>query len=103
MTRPTFIDLNTIELNYYQCRVSLDKCNGSSNAVNYLSTKIYVPSERKNVKFKVFNVIKRRNEVKTLVKYISCDYKCKFNIGTCNSNEERNNGKSQCESKKYCT
>ena len=31
--------------------------------------------------------------LKTLVKYISCDYKCKVNSTTCNSNEKQNENK----------
>ena len=57
--------------------ISLDKCNGSYNAFNVLSTKIYVLSETKDV-----NMITRINKSKTLVKHISCDYKCKFDSTT---------------------
>ena len=40
--------------------ISLDKCNGSYNAVDVLSTKIYVLSETKDV-----NMITRINKSKT--------------------------------------
>ena len=36
MTRPTLTDLNLIELIYYPCMVSLDKCNESCNVVDGL-------------------------------------------------------------------
>ena len=80
---------------------NLDKSNGSYNAINDLSTKIYVPGITKDVNVKVFNMITRRNEAKMLVKRISCDCKCKFNSSTSNSNQKWNNDKCQCESKKY--
>ena len=64
--------------------VSLDKCNGSCNAIDDLSTKICVPSETKDVNVKVFRMITRINEVKSLVKHFSCDCKCKFDSTTCN-------------------
>ena len=32
MAIPALVDLNPIELNYYLFMVSLDKCNGNSNA-----------------------------------------------------------------------
>ena len=38
MTRFTLIDLISVELNYYQFLITLDKCNGSCNAVDDLST-----------------------------------------------------------------
>ena len=57
MNKPTFIDLNPVELNYYPSIVSLDKSNGSFNVVDDLSMKICVPSKTKNVNVKVFNMI----------------------------------------------
>ena len=45
MVRPTLIDLNPIEINYYPFMISLDKCNGSCNAADDLSIKLFVPSE----------------------------------------------------------
>ena len=52
MIRPTLIDLSPTNLNQYSCIVSLDKCNGSFNVVNDLSTKICVPSKTKDEKIK---------------------------------------------------
>ena len=63
--------------------ISLDKCNGSCNAVDELSTKICVQSETKDINFKLFNMITRINEVKTLVKRILYDCKCKLDSRTC--------------------
>ena len=55
-----------------------------------------------NVKvFKIYNMIRRMNEVKTLAKHSSCNCKCKFNGTTCNSNEKWNNNKCKFEYKKY--
>ena len=53
----------------------------------------FAPSETKEVNMKVFNMTKRINEAKALVKHISCDCKCKFNSTACKSNEKRNNDK----------
>ena len=62
--------------------------------VTYL--KKYVLSKTKDVNVKVFNMITKMNESKTLVKHISCDCKYKFNSVTCNSNQKLNNDKCQC-------
>ena len=67
--RPTLIELNPTELNYYPYMVSLDKCNGIRNAVDDLPTKMYVPRKTKDVNVKVFNMIARINEVTTLLKH----------------------------------
>ena len=56
--------------------------------------RICVLSKTKDVNVKVFNMITRINEVKTMVKHISNDCKCKFN-STCYSNQEWNIDKCQ--------
>ena len=42
-----------------------------------------------------------QNQAKTMTKHISCDFKCKFNSTTCNSNKKWNNKKCQRECKNY--
>ena len=84
MTRPTLINLNPVELNYYPSIISLDKYNGRYYGVD-LSTKIFVQSViKKNVK--VFNVIRRINEVKTLLNifHVAVIYQHYFKNRTCN-------------------
>ena len=59
----TLIDLNSIELNYYPFTISIDKCSGSFNVVDDVSTKICVPSETKDANVnKVFSMITRMND-----------------------------------------
>ena len=82
--------------------ISLDKCNGSCNAVDGLSITICVPSKKRS-NVKVFNMTRKIDEAKTLIKHISCDCKCRFNSVTCNSNQKWKNDKYQCECKKYRT
>ena len=40
MIMPTLIDLNSPEFDYFPFMISLNKCNGSCNAADDLSTKI---------------------------------------------------------------
>ena len=101
--RPTLIDLNSVELNYYPFMIRLQKCSGSCNAADDLSTKICVPIKTKDVKVKVFNTTTRTNEAKTLIKHISCDCKFKFDSTPCNSNQKWNNKTCQYECKNDCT
>ena len=83
MIRSTFIGLNPVELNYYPFIVNPDKCYGSCNDPD-LSTKICVPSKTKDINIKLFNMITKINEDKTLIKHISCDWKSKLPSTTCN-------------------
>ena len=55
--------------------VSLDRCNGTCDILGDLN-------------LIVFNVIIRKNEWKTLVRYISCDCKCTFSGRKLNSNQK---------------
>ena len=48
-------------------------------------------------------MIANKNEVKTMTKHISCDFKCKLNSTTCNSNQKWNNETCQWECKNYHT
>ena len=93
--------LNTVELKYYPFMIILDKCSGRCNSIDDLSTKIYVSSKTKDVNVKAFNIITNGNEAKTLTKYISCDFKCKLNGTTCNSNQTWNHESCRCECKNY--
>ena len=63
--------------------ISIEKCSGSCNSFDNLSTKICIPSKIKDINVKIFNMVTNNNEA--MVKYISCDCKCKFNSSICNS------------------
>ena len=39
--------------------------------------------------------------MKTLTKHVSCEFKCKFNVRKCNSNQKWNDYKYRCECKKH--
>ena len=52
MIRSTFIDISSTELNYFTFTISLDKCNGSCNVVDYLSKKYVSRAKQKTWMFK---------------------------------------------------
>ena len=76
--------------------IGLDKCNGSCNSVDDLSTKICVPNKTKNMTVRVLNMITNENEAKAMIKHISCGFKCKLNSTTYSSNRKWNNEICQC-------
>ena len=67
---------------------SLNKCNGICNVIDDCFAKTCVSSQRKDVHVKVFDMITRMNEVKTFLGHISCNFKCKSNSTTCNSDQK---------------
>ena len=74
MTRPTLIGLITDEhnqgLHYYQFLVNLDKRKGNYNSLDDPSNKICVPNETEDINLRVFYMITRINESKSLTKHI---------------------------------
>ena len=94
ITSPTLLVLNPVEFSYYPFMISLDKCNGSCNAVDDLSTKECVPSQTKDINVKVFNMLTRVNEAE--VKHVLCECKSKFGSTVCNSQQKWNDNKWHC-------
>ena len=91
ITQPTLINLQpneySQEFHYYPFSVKLDRCAESCNTINNLSNKVCVPNKTEDLNLKVFNMITRINELKTLTKHISCKCKCKFDETKCKSNQ----------------
>ena len=54
---------------------SLERCGGSCNTVDGLSSRICVPNKTEDANLNVFNMITKKNKSKTLTKHISCDCK----------------------------
>ena len=59
-------------------------------------------NKTKDASLSVLKMITGINELKTIMKHISCECKCKFGGRKCNSNPKWNNDKccSQCKNKK---
>ena len=66
------------ELNYYLFAVKLDKCVGSCNTLNDLCNKVCVSIKTKDLNLSRFAMISGINELKTLIKQISCRCRCKY-------------------------
>ena len=79
--------------------VSSDRCNRSCNTIDDLLSRISILSKTEDVNLNVFNMITRINELKTLRKHISYDYKCKSDDKKCNSSQKWNNELYRCECK----
>ena len=68
----------------------------------FLSPKICVPKETKDINVKELNISKNKDEAKARTEHISCDCKCKFNRTICNLSQKQNNKTCQCECRNYC-
>ena len=91
-TQPTLINLHP---NEYTKGLLLSIC--SYNTLNDLSNEVYFPNKTEDLYLNVFNGITGKNELKTLMKHKSCEYKGKYDGKKCNLNQYWKNGKCQCE------
>ena len=67
MVKPTFIDLNLDELQYYLYIISLERFDGGCNTVESPFGRIYVLIE---------------------IEDISCEWRCEFDDRKCNSRQK---------------
>ena len=97
MIQPTLINLHpneySQEFHYCPFAVKLDRCVGSCNTLNNLSTKVCAPNKTEDLILSVFNTITGINESKTLTKHISCKCNRRFKGNKCNSDQWWNNRK----------
>ena len=82
MFQPTLINLNpneySQELWYYPSVVNLDKCAGSCNTLDDLSSRVCVPNETEDLNLHFLNMITAINKSRALTKHISYKCKCTF-------------------------
>ena len=86
--QPTLINLHPNEyiqeIYYYPFLVKLDRCVGSCNTLNDLSSKVCAPNKTEKLNLSAFNMVTGINESKILTKHVSCECKCKFHGTKCN-------------------
>ena len=83
----------------YPFSVKLNKCVGSCNTLNDLSSRVCIPNKKEDLNLRLFSMITGINESKTSAKHLSCEFKCKFDGTICNSNRLWNNNKCWYECK----
>ena len=67
--------------------VCLDTCDEKCNTLED-KFGISIPNKIKDVNLKVLDMMKDKNESKTLIKHISCEWRCKFDGRKCNSEQK---------------
>ena len=96
MTEPTLNNLYPNEyierLCYYPFTVNLGRCMGSFSTLNDLFNRAFLPNKTE----KGFNMVPRINKLKTLIKHVLCECKCKINGRKCNLKQKWNISKRRC-------
>ena len=87
MPRPKILNVNEGigKALFYPYNVLVKKCSGSCDTLDNPISKICVPKIIKNVNMKVYNFLKRLNEIRNVLWHESCKCVCRLNSSVCNS------------------
>ena len=92
--------LVVITLHFILLVLKINRCSGNCNSINDSYAKICVPDIVKNLNVKVFNIMSRTNESRSIKLHETCKCICRLNKVTCNNKQKWNKDKCRCECKK---
>ena len=97
--RPEIININSNNPIFYPFSVKINRCNGNCNNINDPYARICVPDIVKNLNVKVFNLMSRTNETRSIKWYETCKCICRLNEIIWNNKQRWNEEKCRCECK----
>ena len=83
--RPKIFDVSSNNPIFYPFSVKINRCSGDCNSINDSYTKICVPDVVKNLNVKVFNLMSRTNESRSIKLHETCKCICRLNKIICNN------------------
>ena len=84
---------------FYPFSIKVNKCNGNCNNINDPYARICVPDVIKDLNVKVFNLMSRTNETRSIKWHKKCKCICRLNGIICNNKQRWNKDKCRCEIK----
>ena len=97
--RPKIVNVSSNNPIFYPFSVKINRCSGNCNSINDLYPKICVPDVVKNLNVKVFNLMSRSNESRSIKSHGTCKCICRLNKIICNNKQRWNKDQCRCESK----
>ena len=85
--RPEIIDVSSNNPIFYPFSVKTNSSSDNCNSINDPYAKICVPDIVKNLNVKVFNLMSRTNETKSINLYETCKCICRLNKIICNNKQ----------------
>ena len=76
--RPKIVDVSSNNPIFYPFSVKINRCSGNCNSINHPYAKICVPDVVKNLNFKVFNLMSRSNESRSIKSHETCKCICRL-------------------------
>ena len=95
--RPELVDVSSNNPVFYPFSVKINRCSGNCNSINDPYPKICVPDVVKKLNVKVFNLMSRSNETKSIKSHETCNCICRLNKIICNSKQQWNKDKCGCK------
>ena len=88
--RPKFVNVSSNNPIFYPFSVNINRCSGNCNSINDPYAKICVPDVVKNLNVKVFNLMSRSNESRSIKFHETCKCICRLNKIICNNKQRWN-------------
>ena len=98
--RPEIVDVSSNNPIFYPFSVKINRCSGNCNSINDRYAKICVPDIVKNLNVKVFNLMSRSNETRSIKSHETCKCIYRLNKIICNNKQKWNKDQYRCECKK---
>ena len=84
---------------FYPYSITINKCRGTCNTINYPNAKLYVPDTIKSINVKVFNLTLRANETRHIEWHKAKIWKFRLDGSVDNIKQRWNEDKCRCECK----
>ena len=97
--RPEIVDVSSNNPIFYPFSVKINRCNGNCNSIYDSYTKICVPNVVKSLNVKVFNLMSKSNETRSIKLQETCKCICRLNKIICNNKQRWNKDQCRCECK----
>ena len=97
--RPKIVDVSSNNPIFYPFSVKINRCSGNCNSINDPYARISVPDVVKNLNVKVFNLMSRTNETRSIKSHETCKIICRLHKIICNNKQRWNKDKCRCEYK----
>ena len=85
--RPEIVDASSNNPIFYPFSVKINRCSGNCNSINGPYGRICVSDVVKNLNVKVFNLMSRTNETRSIKSHETCKCICRLNRIICNNKQ----------------
>ena len=97
--RPKIVHVSSNNPIFYPFSVKINSRSGNSNSINDPYARICAPDVVKNLNVKVFNLILRSNETRSIKLHETCKCICRLNKIICNNKQKWNKDQCRCDCK----